>query len=76
MGHLRRRADPALLELLDPPIGEDTALAQQRRKPGRRRLIEFGQDHDGPLGTYGCVEYYARVSTHVDWIGSVISART
>jgi Trypsin len=33
--------------------------------------VSSWQDHDGPLGTYGCVEYYARVSPHVAWIRSV-----
>jgi hypothetical protein len=30
--------------------------------------VSSWQDHDGPLSTYGCVEYYARVSTQVAWI--------
>jgi hypothetical protein len=29
------------------------------------------QDHAGPLGTYGCVEHYARVSSQVAWIRAV-----
>jgi hypothetical protein len=36
--------------------------------------VSSWQDHDGPLGTYGCVEHYARVSTHADWIASVVRA--
>jgi Trypsin len=43
----------------------------------RGRLILAGvsswQDHDGPLGTYGCVEHYARVCTRVDWIRATIA---
>jgi hypothetical protein len=39
------------------------------------RLLVVGvsswQDHDGPLGTYGCVERYARVSTQLPWIREV-----
>jgi trypsin len=34
--------------------------------------VSSWQEHDGPLGTYGCVEHYARVSTHADWISSVV----
>jgi hypothetical protein len=34
--------------------------------------VSSWQQHDGPLGTYGCVEHYARVSTHADWIASVV----
>jgi Trypsin len=30
--------------------------------------VSSWQDHDGPLGTYGCVEHYARVSSQVGWI--------
>jgi Trypsin len=36
--------------------------------------VSSWQDHSGPLGTYGCVEHYARVSTHADWIASVVRA--
>jgi hypothetical protein len=39
------------------------------------RLLVAGvsswQDHEGPLGTYGCVEHYARVSTQLPWIRAV-----
>jgi hypothetical protein len=39
------------------------------------RLLVAGvsswQDHDGRLGTYGCVEHYARVSTQLRWIRAV-----
>jgi hypothetical protein len=34
--------------------------------------VSSWQDHDGPLGTYGCVEHYARVSTQVGWIRAVM----
>jgi hypothetical protein len=34
--------------------------------------VSSWQDHDGPLGTYGCVEHYARVCTRVGWIRSAI----
>jgi hypothetical protein len=36
--------------------------------------VSSWQAHDGPLGTYGCVEHYARVSTQAAWITSVIDA--
>jgi hypothetical protein len=35
--------------------------------------VSSWQDHDGPLGTYGCVEHYARVCTQVEWIRAVIA---
>jgi hypothetical protein len=39
------------------------------------RLLVAGvsswQQHDGPLGTYGCVEHYARVSTQLPWFREV-----
>jgi hypothetical protein len=39
------------------------------------RLLVAGvsswQEHDGPLGTYGCVEHYARVSTQLPWFRKV-----
>jgi hypothetical protein len=39
------------------------------------RLLVAGvsswQEHDGPLGTYGCVEHYARVSTQLSWFREV-----
>jgi Trypsin len=35
--------------------------------------VSSWQDHDGPLGTYGCVEHYARVSTHIGWIRAVMA---
>jgi hypothetical protein len=34
--------------------------------------VSSWQDHSGALATYGCVEHYARVSTIVDWIRSVV----
>jgi hypothetical protein len=36
--------------------------------------VSSWQDHDGPLGTYGCVEHYARVSTHAEWIRATLSS--
>ena len=36
--------------------------------------VSSWQDHDGPLGTYGCVEHYARVSTHAAWIRETCSS--
>ena len=33
--------------------------------------VSSWQDHDGALGTYGCVEHYGRVSAHAAWIASV-----
>jgi hypothetical protein len=36
--------------------------------------VSSWQDHDGPLGTYGCVEYYARVSTQAEWIRTTIAS--
>jgi hypothetical protein len=36
--------------------------------------VSSWQDHDGPLGAYGCVEHYARVATHVSWIRAVIAS--
>ena len=35
--------------------------------------VSSWQDHDGPLATYGCVEHYARVSTHAAWIRDICS---
>ena len=35
--------------------------------------VSSWQDHEGALGTYGCVEHYARVSAHADWITSVMA---
>jgi hypothetical protein len=43
-------------------------------RQGERLLVagvSSWQDHDGPLGTYGCVEHYARVSTQLTWIRAV-----
>jgi hypothetical protein len=36
--------------------------------------VSSWQDHDGPLGTYGCVEHYARVSTQAEWIRSTATS--
>jgi hypothetical protein len=33
--------------------------------------VSSWQDHDGPLGTYGCIEHYARVSSRVGWIRAI-----
>jgi hypothetical protein len=33
--------------------------------------VSSWQDHEGPLGIYGCVEYYARVSSQVGWIRAI-----
>ena len=33
--------------------------------------VSSWQDHDGPLGTYGCVEHYERVSSQIDWIRAI-----
>jgi hypothetical protein len=46
-------------------------------RDGERLLVagvSSWQDHDGPLGTYGCVEHYARVSTQLPWIRDVCGA--
>jgi hypothetical protein len=43
-------------------------------RDGERLLVagvSSWQDHAGPLGTYGCVEHYARVSTQHEWIRAV-----
>jgi hypothetical protein len=37
--------------------------------------VSSWQDHDGPLGTYGAVEHYARVAPHLDWLRAVSGAR-
>ena len=36
--------------------------------------VSSWQNHASALGTYGCVEYYARVSPHAAWITSVTAA--
>jgi hypothetical protein len=36
--------------------------------------VSSWQDHDGPLSTYGCVEYYARVSTQAGWIHATLAS--
>lgn len=38
--------------------------------------VSSWQDHDGPLGTYGCVEHYARVSSHVGWVRATCAGTT
>jgi Trypsin len=35
--------------------------------------VSSWQDHDGPLGTYGCIEHYARVCTQVRWIRAAMA---
>ena len=46
------------------------------RDGGRLTLagVSSWQDHDGPLGAYGCVEHYVRVAPHVSWIRAVIAS--
>ena len=38
--------------------------------------VSSWQDHEGPLGTYGCVEHYARVSAHAGWIRATCAGTT
>jgi Trypsin len=38
--------------------------------------VSSWQDHDGPLGTYGCMEHYTRLSPHVTWIRDVCEPAT
>jgi trypsin len=43
-------------------------------RDGERLLlvgVSSWQHHEGPLGTYGCIEHYARVSTQLEWIRTV-----
>jgi hypothetical protein len=35
--------------------------------------VSSWQEHQGPLGTYGCVEHYTRISTCLEWIRDVIA---
>jgi Trypsin len=48
------------------------------RVSGGLRLVGVSswQDHEGPLGTYGCVEHYARVSPHVAWIRATMRGQS
>ncbi len=34
-------------------------------------VSSWQEDNDRPLGMYGCVEHYARVSTHLEWIREI-----
>jgi hypothetical protein len=55
--------------------GDSGGPALLRTRAGLRIAgVSSWQDHDGALGTYGCVEHYARVSTSLPWITSVIGA--
>lgn len=48
-------------------------------RDGERLLVagvSSWQEHDGPLGTYGCVEHYARVSTQLAWFREVCGPLT
>jgi hypothetical protein len=38
--------------------------------------VSSWQEHDGPLGTYGCVEHYVRVSSHIGWIRATCADAT
>jgi hypothetical protein len=52
--------------------GESGGPAVMRVGDGLRVAgVSSWQDHAGPLGTYGCIEHYARVSTQITWIRSV-----
>jgi hypothetical protein len=53
--------------------GDSGGPALLRVRDGLRIAgVSSWQDHAGRLGTYGCVEHYARVSTSAGWIRSVI----
>jgi hypothetical protein len=53
--------------------GDSGGPALIRDRDGVRIVgVSSWQDHAGALGTYGCVEYYARVSTSAAWIYEVI----
>jgi hypothetical protein len=66
-----------------PPDGTALEGVGGEGDSGGPALIQAGEltivgvsswhDHDGPLGTYGCVEHYARVATEVAWIRTVIA---
>jgi hypothetical protein len=52
--------------------GDSGGPAFVRGRDGLRIAgVSSWQEHTGPLGTYGCVEHYARVSTSLDWIRAV-----
>ncbi len=53
--------------------GGDSGGPALVRAGGSLRIagVTSWQDHVGPLGTYGCVEHYARVATQVAWIRAV-----
>jgi hypothetical protein len=55
------------------PAGGEPALIET---PGGLAVagVSSWQDHAGPLSTYGCVEYCARVSTQAQWIRATIAS--
>jgi Trypsin len=68
-----------------PPAGTQLEGVGGEGDSGGPALIDTGnalriagvsswQDHDGPLGTYGCVECYARVSTQAEWVRTTIAS--
>ena len=46
------------------------------RDGGRLTLagVSSWQDHDGPLGAYGCVEHYVRVAAQLPWIRTAMAS--
>lgn len=70
----------------EPPEGTDLegvcghgdsggpALIQQDGQLLLAGISSWQQTGDRPLGTYGCVEHYARVSVYLDWIREVCGA--
>ena len=74
-GWLRLRFDaPPAGTALEGVGGEGDSGGPALIRDGGRLLVagvSSWQDHEGPLGTYGCVEHYARVSTQRQWIRAV-----
>jgi Trypsin len=74
-GWLRLRFDaPPAGTALEGVGGEGDSGGPALIREGGRLLVagvSSWQDHEGPLGTYGCVEHYARVSTQLPWIRAV-----
>ena len=74
-GWLRLRFDaPPAGTALEGVGGEGDSGGPALIRDGGRLLVagvSSWQDHEGPLGTYGCVEHYARVSTQLQWIRAV-----
>ena len=72
---LRMRFDPPPdCTELEGVCGEgDSGGPALVRAGGRLAIagVSSWQDHDGLLGTYGCVEHYARVSSQIGWIRGV-----